>query len=257
MVAARKNLRLVWVLALRGLNEILRVPGASIPGILAPTIFMAGAYSMFGRLEVLPGFVGTSYIDWVFPLGMLQSAAFTGAATGVNLARDIESGWFDRMLLSPVPRGVILGGIVVSATVRLLLPVGLLLCVGWALGLDWPGVDGLAISIALAMVFTAAMASWSCDLAIRFGSQDAAPLMQSTGFVLVQFSTAFAPLALLAPWLREVAELNPVTYVIGGVRQGFLGGVNWADSWPALLAVVGLLVLTSALSLRSIARVGR
>ncbi len=253
----RHDVKLVWALARRGLNEILRVPGASIPGILAPTIFMIGGYSMFGRLDFLPGFEGASYLNWIFPIGMLQSAAFTGAATGVNLARDIESGWFDRMLLSPISRGTILAGIVVSAMIRLLLPVVLLLCIGWMVGMAWPGFDGILIALPLAMVFTAAMASWSCSLAMRFGSQDAAPLMQSTGFVLVQFSTAFAPLALLAPWLRGVAQANPTSYVIAGVRQGFVSGVTWADTWPAVLAVGGLLLLATVLSLRAIGRVGR
>lgn len=257
MGALRRDMQLVWALARRGLNEILRVPGASIPGILAPTIFMIGGYSMFGRLDFLPGFDGIDYLDWIFPMGMLQSAAFTGAATGVNLARDIESGWFDRLLLAPVRRGVILSGIVLSATIRLMLPVALLLVVGWAIGLNWPGFGALLLALPLAAAFTAAMACWSCALAIRYGSQDAAPLMQSTGFVLVQFSTAFAPMALLAPWLRQVAELNPATYVIGGVRQGFVGQVTWHDTWPAVLAVSALLLLTAVMSMRGITRVGR
>lgn len=253
----RHDVKLVWALARRGLNEILRVPGASIPGILAPTIFMIGGYSMFGRLDFLPGFEGASYLNWIFPIGMLQSAAFTGAATGVNLARDIESGWFDRLLLSPVPRGAILSGIVASAAIRLMLPSAFLLTIGWLVGLNWPGFDGFLIALVLSCTFAAAMACWSCALAIHFGSQDAAPLMQSTGFILVQFSTAFAPLILLSSWLRQVAELNPVTYVLGGVRQGFIAEVSWTDSWPAIVAVTGLLVLTMAISLRSIVRVGR
>lgn len=248
--------RLVWALVRRGLNEILRVPGASIPGILAPVIFTLGGYSMFGRLGTLPGFDGSDYLNWIMPLGMLQAAAFSGAATGVNLARDIESGWFDRLLLAPVPRRVILAGIVFSASIRLMLPVSFLLATGWLVGLAWPGLGGLLIAVLLAACFSAAMACWSCSLAIWFRSQDAAPLMQSTGFVLVQFSTAFAPLVLLAPWLRQVAEANPITYVLEGVREGFIATVTWASTWPSLVAVSGLLAISMAISLRSISRVG-
>jgi ABC-2 type transport system permease protein len=244
MASLRENLRLVWALVRRGLNEIFRVPGASLPGVLAPTIFMLGTFSIFGQLELLPGFSGTDYLDWILPVGFIQSAAFTGAATGVNLARDIESGWFDRMLLAPAPRWVILLGVVVSAAMRALMPCALLLIVGAIAGVNWPGPLGLALALVLAAVLASAMACWSCGLAMKFKSQDAAPLMQSSGFMLMQLAPVYAPLALLAPWLRTVAEYNPFTYVLGAVRQGFIDTVSWPDTWPGLVAIAGMLALT-------------
>ena len=57
----------------------------------------------------------------------MQGAGFTGAATGVNLARDIEQGWFDRLLVSPAPRPVLLAGLVISASLRSLIPAAVLL----------------------------------------------------------------------------------------------------------------------------------
>ena len=80
--------------------------------------------------------------------------------------------------------------------------------------------------------------------------------MQSVGFVLVLFTTAYAPKALLATWMRDIATVNPVTQVLEGVRQGFVAHVTWADTWPALLAVAGLIVAFAALALRSLGRVG-
>ncbi len=63
---------------------------------------------MFGNLTELRGFDTDSYQSFLIPVSMLQGAGFTGAATGVNLARDIEQGWFDRLLASPAPRPAIL-----------------------------------------------------------------------------------------------------------------------------------------------------
>ena len=88
----------IAVLVKRALNEITRVPGAAIPGVLAPTIFFLGLTSVFGSLTLLPGFTTSSYQSFLIPVSLLQGAGFTGAATGVNLARDIEQGWFDRLL---------------------------------------------------------------------------------------------------------------------------------------------------------------
>ena len=58
--------------------------------------------------------------------------------------------------------------------------------------------------------------------------------MQVANFIAVLFTTAYAPLALLAGWLRHIAEVNPVTQVLEGVRQGFVGAVTWHETWPAL-----------------------
>ena len=254
---AMRSLRLANSLALRGLNEIVRVPGAAIPGALAPTIFMLGSYSIFGGLDVLPGFGDAQYLDFVLPVGILQGAAFTGAATGVNLARDIEAGWFDRVMLSPTPRPAILLGIVASAALRALLPVSVLLAVGFMLGLHWPGFAGLLLAFLLAAGLAAALAAWSSTLALKFRSQDAAPLMQSTGFILVFFTAAYAPQALLAPWLQTVTKLNPATYVLEAVRQAFVGSISWSTTWPGLVALAGLLAAASALALRGIDRTNR
>ena len=112
----------VTALVRRSANELLRVPGAAIPGVLAPTIFFVGLTSVFGELTNLRGFATDSYESFLIPVSLLQGAGFTGAATGVNLARDIEQGWFDRLLASPSPRPALLAGLVFSASVRALVP---------------------------------------------------------------------------------------------------------------------------------------
>ena len=133
------ELATVRVLIRRASNEILRVPGAAIPGVLAPTIFFLGLTSVFGNLTLLPGFDTESYQSFILPVSLLQGAGFTGAATGVNLARDIEQGWFDRLLASPAPRPALLAGMVLSASLRSLIPAVVLLAVGFAIGVEWPG----------------------------------------------------------------------------------------------------------------------
>src|SRR3712207_9264621 len=83
------------------------------------SIFMIGLSGVFGKAAQLPGFDATDFRTFIVPVGMLQGAGFTGAATGVNLARDIEQGWFDRLLVGPAPRTVLLTGIVGSAALQI------------------------------------------------------------------------------------------------------------------------------------------
>jgi ABC-2 type transport system permease protein len=245
------------ILMRRALHEVLRVPGAAIPGILAPAIFMLGLTAVFGKLTNLDGFPTDHYLSFILPVSMLQGAGFSGAATGVNLARDIEQGWFDRLLVSPAPRWSLLAATAASAGLRAIMPLGFTVVLAFALGVEFPGVGALALSVMLCLAFACIAALWATVIALRFKTQSAAPLMQASMFVLVLFSASYAPQSLLTGFISEVAKVNPVTYVIEAVRQGFVGDVSWASTWPALVVVAAMGGLLYALALWMLERSGR
>jgi len=253
-VTYRMQIASTWILMRRGINEIVRVPGAAIPGVLAPTIFMVGLTAVFGNLTQLTGFTTDSYISFLIPVSLLQGAGFTGAATGVNLARDVELGWFDRLLLAPPPRYVLLAGTVLSASLRSLIPIVLLLIVGFAIGAHWPGFDGLLIAIFCASSFSSVMACYASGIALRFKTQSAGILMQTFTFIAVLFTPAYAPQELLTGWLATVAKYNPVTQILEAVRQGFVGEVTWDGTWPGLVALAGLGLAMVLFALRQMQR---
>jgi ABC-2 type transport system permease protein len=250
----RTNLATIAALMARAKNELLRVPGAAIPGVLAPTIFFLGLNGVFGSLIHLPGFDTGSYESFIVPVSMLQGAGFTGAAAGVNLARDYEQGWVDRLLVSPAPRWVLLGGSVIAASARAFIPATFVLAIGFVIGVQWPGIDGLILCYLMVAAMAAVAACWGSMLALHYKSQSAAPLMQAGMMALVLLTPAYAPLELLQPWLEKVAKINPVTHVVEAARQGFIGGVTWGETWPGLLAVAGLLAVLGALALREMRR---
>jgi ABC-2 type transport system permease protein len=251
----RAHLLMVWALVRRSGNELLRVPGAAIPGVLAPTIFFLGITSVFGNLTHLPGFTTSSFQSFIVPVSLMQGASFTGAAQGVNLARDIEAGWFDRLLASPAPRWVLLAGIMASASLRSLIPGFVLLAIALAIGAHFPGPLGLVIALLVMMGVAAVASTWGAALALKFKSQSAAPLMQAGMLLLIFLTTAYAPLVLLQGWLQTVARYNPMTQVLEAARQGFIGGVSWADTWPGLLALAGMAALLTFVALRRMERI--
>jgi ABC-2 type transport system permease protein len=243
----------------RSLNEVLRVRGALLPATIAPVIFLLGMSGQFGRLTGLDGFPTDSYLSWIVPLSCLQGAGFAGAATGSNLARDIEQGWFDRLLVSPVPRPVLLLGPILGGVTRALVPATVVLLVGLALGAEITGgVPGLVALYAACIGFCAAAGMWGIFMALTFRTQQAGPLMQQGVFLAVFLSTAYTPQALLRGWLEDVAQLNPTSHILELGRQATVSGIDpsLGHTWPGLLALAGLWVVLGALALRRLGQLG-
>ena len=247
-------MRGTWLLMRRAINEVIRVPGAAIPGIAAPTLFLLGLTAVFGNLTLLPGFSTSDFMAFILPISVMQSATFAGAAIGVNLARDIEQGWFDRLYVSPMSRRSLLAGHVFSASLRALMPISAVVTIAVVFGVAIQGVDALLLAIALAAAFAATVACYATILALYFRTQQAAPLMLSGAFMMVLFTTSYAPLDLLTGWFQEVARYNPVRFIVEGVRQMSVYGVDWAHTWKALLALAFLAVLFGTLAMRGLLR---
>jgi ABC-2 type transport system permease protein len=248
------NVRTIAAILSRSRNELIRVPGAAIPGVLAPTIFFLGLTAVFGSLTLLPGFDTQSYQSFMIPVSLMQGAGFTGAATGVNLARDIENGLFDRFLASPAPRWVLLAGMVIASSLRALVPGTFLFVVAMIIGAHFPGIDGLIVAIVAVMGMGIVAACWGVAIALKFKTQSAAPLMQAGMLTIILTTTAYAPQELLTGWLAEVAQYNPATFIVEAARQGFVGQVTWAETWPGIVALAGFVVVLAAWALRGMRR---
>ena len=244
----------------RSLNEVLRVRGALLPATVAPLVFMLGISGQFQRLVGLEGFGTDSYLSWIVPLSCLQGAGFAGAATGSNLARDIEQGWFDRLLVAPVPRPLLVLGPILGAVTRSLVPATVVLVVGLAAGAELTGgVPGVIALYAAAAAFCAVAALWGIFLAVTFRTQQAGPLMQQGVFLAVFLSTAYTPEVLLRGWLADVAHLNPVTHVLEMARQATVEGLepSLAHTLPGVAALLGLAAVLGALAAWGLRRMGR
>jgi ABC-type multidrug transport system permease subunit len=253
------NAAIALTLWRRSLNEVLRVRGALLPATVAPVVFMLGLSGQFGRLTGLDGFPTDSYLSWIVPLSCLQGAGFAGAATGSNLARDIEQGWFDRLLVAPVPRPLLVIGPILGAVTRSLVPATVVLLVGLAIGAELTGgVVGVLLLYVAAASFCAIAALWGIFMAVMFRTQQAGPLMQQGVFLAVFLSTAYTPEVLLRGWLAAVAEYNPVTYVLEMARQATVVGIepSLAHTLPGIAALMGLALFLGLLAVGGLRRMG-
>jgi ABC-2 type transport system permease protein len=245
-----------WAVAKRSLFLIPRTPSTFFPSLIMPvflTISFAGAFS---GIVALPGFPADTALSWFIPMTTIQGAAFAGITTGMGVARDFETGFYDRFLASPAPRGSLLGGPLVAAMFRGLLPVSLLLIITLVTGTDVPGgLAGIA-TLTLGAVGVALIGgAWSTGIALRSKSIQSVPLIQAGLFIGFFLSTAQMPINLLTGWLHSVARFNPMTNILELSRQGYLGDVAWTTTWPGLVALTGSaagLILFAYLGMRKV-----
>ncbi len=248
--------RVAAAIAGRSLKLIPRVPSTFTPSLVMPlflTVAMAGAFS---GLVLLPGFPAAKSIDWFIPMTTLQGGAFAGITTGMGIARDLENGFYDRLLSSPASRTALLAGPLLASVLRALIPLTMLLVIAVAAGANFHGGVAGAGTLTVATLGMAFVGgAWSVALALRFKSQQAAPLMQTGIFLLVFLSTAQMPIDLLTGWLHTVARFNPMTNILELAREGFISEVTWAGTWPGLVSLGGLAAAALAFTIRSMQKV--
>jgi ABC-2 type transport system permease protein len=238
-------------LMLRGLRAITRLPSAFFPAMLMP-IFQSVAFSgTFFAITKVPGFPTDRSINWFMPLGVLMGSAFSGVGLGFSLIRDLETGFFDRLRMSPAPRHALTLGPLFTAWFRTLIVVTAVMTTGFILGARLSGgVLGVLMLYIAGLGIATIATGWGLGLAYIFKDMRGAAIMQLGLFTSMFLSTAQAPLSVMTGWLHGVATINPVTNILRLARQGFLnhtangqrigGVVTWHNTWGGLLAILVL-----------------
>ena len=242
----------------RNLVSTVRLPSAVIPLVAMPVFFVIAFSGSFSSLTKLPQFPTDNILDWMVPFAIVQGSAFAGFGTGFAMVRDIETGFYDRLLLAPGSRLALLVSPILTGIARCTITLTIVLSFGLALGTDVPGgLAGIgALWVAAVGVATVAT-GWALGLVYRVPDQRAGPMLQVGIFASMFLSTGNVPLVAQTGWVRHIARYNPLTNILELARQGFLGEVHWSTTWPGLVAIAGSLVVLwifAATGLRRLAR---
>jgi len=243
----------------RDLRRMRHYPTASLRIVFFPVFFVIVVTSTFGATAELAGFPASSLLDWVLPTGFVAAAAAAAAIPVFAMARDLEGGFFDRLLLSPVrPMGLLVGP-VLAALIRAVVPFTIVLILGLLAGAHFPGGPaGLATALLAAEGSALCAVTFGLGLALRMRSvrRTMGPL-QLINFCVLYISTAQVPLAFMNGWLRALAGINPMTQVLALGRQGFIGQVTWRQTWPGLVALTAGAALLMVFAVRGLNAVRR
>lgn len=227
-------------LARRSLVNIVRIPAAFIPLVAMPIFFVIAFSGSFTSLTELPAFPTDNILNWMVPYAILQGSAFAGFGTGFGTVRDIETGFYDRLLLAPGSRAAVLVGPVLAGVVRCTITLAVVLAVGVGLGAELPGgLPGLAMLWVGAVGVTIISIGWALGLVYRMPDARSGPILQLGIFSVMFLSTGQVPIAAQIGWVKQVARVNPLTNILELSRQGFLDDIAWSSTWPGLVAIVG------------------
>jgi ABC-2 type transport system permease protein len=234
----------VLLIMWRNLVTIARTPEALLPPLGISIFFLVIYDSTLGRAAgFIPDLGGNSYLGFILPLSIVSSSLAGAGIAAQNLVRDIESGYFDKLLLTPVSRAALLLGPILAGALILGVQAGIVVGVGLLMGLSSStGLAGLLLVVALAVLLGVGFAGFTVSAALGSGSAAATQGASFLFFPLTFLAPTFVPLELLSGWLKIAARLNPITYVLEAMRG--LINTGW-DGTALLQGVVACLILAA------------
>jgi ABC-2 type transport system permease protein len=247
----------VGQLARRSVIRTLRQPAQIVPALIFPLFLLAVNSGGLKDATNLPGFPTDSYVTFALAVTFMQGALFSVMNSGTDLARDIETGFLNRLALTPLRGAALLTGLLAGSIVLGVVQGVVYLVVGLAGGAELSaGVGGALVIVALSVAVTTAFGTIGMFAALRTGSGEAVQGLFPVFFVFLFLSTGSLPLELIkTDWFHTVAAINPVSYLLQAFRSVLIEGWNLGDlalgfAIAGALFAIGMTAAASALKTR-------
>ena len=233
----------------RAVRSVRRDPETTIPALVIP-VFMylmtVGALEDFA--ESIPN------LDYrAFQLPVALMFAVTGISRAITVVTDIQSGYFDRLVMTPVNRLALLLGLMIAdfmLIVALTIPV---IIMGFIAGVGFEtGILGILAFIGIAGIWGLIFSGFPYAIAFKTGNAAAVNISFLLFFPFLFMTSLFVPQEAMTGWLSAAADYNPVTYVLAALRSLIYGGWNLQEIVNGLIAIAAVGVLSLGLSLAAL-----
>ncbi len=250
-------MREVLLLARRAVREVYRLPAATISAVFIPVFFMVVNIGQVNKIfsPSTPFLHGQHYVAFQLPVSLVF--AVSTVTSGLAMVTDIDIGYVDKLLAAPIRRTAIVWGRLAADLVRGTAVSALVLFVGFLLGARVrSGVVGVVLLILLSALWGVAYAGIAMAVALKSKNVQTTNASFIVFFPLLFLTPNFVPLELLAGPLRTLARLNPVTYVITGLRDLVLfRDIHWGSLGACALTIALTGVVLTFLSLRALSQI--
>jgi ABC-2 type transport system permease protein len=249
----------VGMLARRSVVRTLRQPAMVVPSLVFPLMLLSINSSGLESATRLPGFPTDSYFQFALAITFVQGALFSANSAGTNVANDIESGFLNRLSLTPLRRVSLMMGQLAGIVALGFIQAVTFLLVGIAFGVGIAtGVAGALVIVAFSLLISLAFGCIGAFVALRAGNGEAVQGIFPLFFAALFLSSMALPRDLIEnDWFRTVADWNPVSYMLECIRSLMI--VGWDGEALALgfacaggVAVIALAAASSALRTRMV-----
>ncbi len=251
------NARVVAALGARSVRQTVRRPQLAAPLLIFPTLLLAIQTGGAGGAVDLPGFPEVNgFLDFMLAGAMVQSCLLAGNSGGIALALDIEMGFTDRLFAAPVSRYAIVLGRLAGTTVLGAITALWFIAIGLIFGASIEeGVLGAVWIVALVAATALAFGSIGAAIALRSGSASVVQGLFPLVFVILFLSSAFFPANLMLEPAASVAEYNPLSFIVEGLREPIIASFDGGEELLAAASV--LCVMAFGLWMCALALKGR
>jgi ABC-2 type transport system permease protein len=247
----------IGVLGKRSVRRTTRQIGLLVFPLVFPILLWTINGSSLAAATHIPGFPHVGYRDFILSVAFVQGALFVSITAGTDLARDIESGFLNRLALTPIRGEALLAGQLGGPLVLAGVQTVTYILIGFVGGVSIvSGVGGVVVLFLLSVLVAFAFAGLGCFIALRSGSGEAVQAIFPLLFVTLFLSSGSLPRPLIqVTWFRDVATYNPVSYLIEGLRSLIITGwdaraLAMAFGFAAVIAVVSLVAAGAAMRTR-------
>ena len=216
----------VALLAQRSVVRTLRQPAMVVPSLVFPLLLLSINSSGLETATHLPGFPTDSYFQFALAIPFIQGALFSANSAGTNVASDIETGFLNRLSLTPLRRVSLMMGQLTGILALGLIQAVTFVAVGLAFGDGIAaGPGGVVVLVLLSLTISLAFGAVGAFVALRAGNGEAVQGTFPLFFAALFLSSMSLPRDLIeADWFRTIATWNPVSYMLEGIRSLVIEG---------------------------------
>jgi ABC-2 type transport system permease protein len=243
-------LRVVGALSRRSIVQTFRRPQLLAPILLFPSLFLAANSGGARSATEIPGFPEVNgFFDFELPAAMLQATMLAGVSGGIALALDFELGFVDRLFASPIARSAVVIGRLAATGVLGLLVGAWFVAIGLIFGAEFEGgAPGVLVIVLLTGLAAAGFGGLGAALAVWKGQASFVQGIFPLVFVILFLSSAFFPSNLMLEPAGTIADWNPLSPIVEGMREPVISGLSSGPLLECLAALAGLWVTAGALS---------
>jgi len=226
----------ILMMTRRSLYTLLRTPEAIIPNLIISAFFLLVYDSALGGITEFPGtpLAGVDYLAFTLPVAIISASL--NAPAGQAMVRDVESGYFDKLLLTPISRSALLLGHIIASGIVILSQTALIIGIAFLMGLrPETGILAVVIILGFSLMIGMGFGGFTVGIALRTGNAAATQGASFIFFPLTFLTTTFVPLETLQGWIQTVAKVNPITYILDASREVLIYG------WDTEIVAIGVL----------------